>query len=105
MFDTATILTVLALVVVLAPAVLLAVLGLPALVGYPVGEAPTGRVVRWCVAVALVAVVGVLVGMLATGDRHVTLDFGRWVSISHAHAEGAKPAHGPHYNFAVKFVF
>src|SRR5262245_53280403 len=106
MFDTATILTVLALVVVLAPAVLLAVLGLPALVGYPVGEAPTSRVVRWCVAIALVATVGVLVGMLATGDRHVTLDFGEWVSSGRSPAhDAAKGAHDPHYHFAVKFVF
>jgi NADH-quinone oxidoreductase subunit L len=104
MFDTATILTVLALVVVLAPAVLLAVLGLPALIGHPVGEAPTGRAVKSCVAVALLAAVGVLVGMLATGDRHVTLDFGHWVSSGHAH-DGAKPAHASGYHFAVKFVF
>src|SRR2546423_455974 len=103
MFDTATILTVLALVVVLAPAVLLAALGLPALVGRPLGEAPVGRVVRSCVAIALVASVGMFAGMLATGDRHVILDCGHWVTIGHVHVgSGTQPAQGPHYDFAIK---
>src|SRR5262245_37897539 len=106
MLDTATILSVLALAVVLAPAVLLAVVGLPALVGRPLGEESTGRAARAGVAVALVAAVGILAGMLATGDRHVILDFGKWVSIGHADAgSGTKPGHAPHYHFAVKFVF
>jgi NADH-quinone oxidoreductase subunit L len=104
MFDTATIVRALALVVVLAPALLLAVLGLPALVGRPLGEAPTGRAVKSCVALALIGAVGVLVGMIATGDRHVVLDFGEWVSMHHA-ADGAKDPRAAHYHFVVKFVF
>jgi NAD(P)H-quinone oxidoreductase subunit 5 len=104
MFDTEQILQVLALVVVVSPAVMLAVIGLPALVGWPLGEAPTGRVALTSVTVALVAAVGVFVLMLATGDRHVALDFGSWVSIGDHDTTGTK-AHTPHYHFDVKFVF
>jgi NADH-quinone oxidoreductase subunit L len=107
MFDAATVLTALALVVVLAPAALLLALGLPALIGRALGEEPIARAVRVCATVALVASVGVLAGMLATGDRHVVLDFGKWVSIGahEAAGSGTKPGHAPHYHFAVKFVF
>ena len=107
MFDQVTPMTVLALVVVLAPTVLLAALGLSSLVGRPLSEERTARLVRWCVALALVAAVGIFVGMLATGDRHVALDCGKWVSVGHhdAGGTGAAPGHAPHYHFAVKFVF
>ena len=76
-----TLIAALALVVVLAPAVLLVALGLPSLVGRPLGETRTGRAARWSVTLALLAAVGVFVGMLATGSRHVPLDLGKWVAV------------------------
>ncbi len=105
--DTATIITALALVVVLAPTALLLALGLPSLVERPLSEPAAARAVRWAVSVALVAAVGVFVGMLATDDRHVPLELGNWVAVG-GHAEGtagAAAGHAPGYHFAVKFLF
>ncbi len=105
--DTATIITALALIVVLAPTALLLVLGLPSLVERPLGEAQAARAARWAVSIALVATIGVFVGMLATEDRHVPLDLGDWVSVG-PHADGSAPAdasHGQSYQFTVKFLF
>src|SRR5688572_21030733 len=104
MADTGTILTALALAVVVAPAVLLLALGLPSLVDRPLGEARTARLVRACVTVTFLAAVGVFVGMLATGDRHVIVDLGHWVEVGHPPADPGA-GHGGHYHFAVKFVF
>ena len=73
MFDTATIITALALVVVLAPTGLLAALGLTSLVGRPLAEARTARAVRWSVTVALLAAVGVFM-LLAHLPMHPVLD-------------------------------
>jgi NAD(P)H-quinone oxidoreductase subunit 5 len=107
MFEFATLLTALTVAVVAAPAVLLVVLGVPALLGRPSGEARTARAVRWCVAVALAAAVGVLAGMLGTGQRHVPLDLGTWVAVGPeaAGGGGTEPDHAPHYRFAVAFAF
>src|SRR5205807_119915 len=44
------------------------------------------------VIVGLLAAVAILATMLATGERHVLLDLGRWVEV-------------PHYQFSVTFVF
>jgi NAD(P)H-quinone oxidoreductase subunit 5 len=107
MLDTATIMTTLALVVIVAPAVLLVALGLPSLVDRPLGEARIARFARWSVTVALVAAVGVFVGMLATGNRHMSLELGEWVSVGDVSAggSGTTPGHAPHYTFSIRFVF
>jgi NAD(P)H-quinone oxidoreductase subunit 5 len=104
--EATTLMAALALVVVLAPAALLLALGLPSLVGRPLDEVRTGRAARWSVAVALLAAVGVFAGMLATGNRHVPLDLGKWVEVG-APPAGAGHARGApgHYDFTVKFVF
>ncbi|HUR54769.1 MAG TPA: proton-conducting transporter membrane subunit [Gemmataceae bacterium] len=84
-------------VAIAAPFVLVALLGLPSLLGRPLSEAAAGRACRWVIAVGLVAVVGVFAMMLASGDRHVVVDLGNWVSL---------PKHGhEHYHFAIKFEF
>jgi NADH-quinone oxidoreductase subunit L len=70
-------------VAIAAPLGLVAALGLPALFG---------RVVS-----GLVGLGGVFVAMLATGDRHVVVDFGHWVSLPKTGEE--------HFHFAVKFEF
>ncbi len=87
-------------VVVVAPLLLLALLGLTSLFGRPLSERATSRACQAAIAAGLAAAVAVLVLMLATGERHVPVDFGNWVSIEHQHGGG--PAH---YHFAVKFVF
>src|SRR3954469_18929331 len=102
MFDTGGVMQFLAVVVVVAPAGLLAALGLTSLVGRPLSEARTARAVRWSVGVALLASIGVFVGMLATADRHMMLDLGNWVGVGvepHAGAAGHAPGQAPHYQF------
>src|SRR5207248_1594464 len=79
--------------------------GLSSLVDRPLGEVRTARLVRWCVFVALVAAVGVFAGMLWTGNRHVLLDLGKWVSVGSADAAPDAAHSHAHYTFAVKFVF
>lgn len=85
-------------VAVACPFALVAVLGLPTLLGAPPTERATDRACRWLIAAGLLATLGVLAVMLATGNRHVVLNAGNWVSLPH----GASDAH---YHFAVKFEF
>jgi NAD(P)H-quinone oxidoreductase subunit 5 len=107
MLEPTTIMRVLALVVIVAPAALLCALGLPSLVDRPLSEARIARFARWSVTIALLAAVGVFVGMLITGDRHFPLDLGKWVSVGNPDAggTGTTPGHAPHYSFTIKFVF
>jgi NADH-quinone oxidoreductase subunit L len=97
--DHAAVMHALALLVVLAPAALLVVLGVTSLAERPVSEAATARLIWWSVGVALVCALGVFLGMLASGSRHVVLDLGNWVAI-HSHGVGG---HG--YHFRVKLVY
>src|SRR5947209_4226069 len=90
----------LALVVLLAPAALLLVLGVSTLFERPLSEVATGRWIRWSVLVGLVSAVGILAGMLVTGDRHVVLDLGNWIET---HPAGDDEAGA--YHFSVKLVF
>lgn len=107
MLEPTAIMRVLALVVIVAPAALLCALGLPSLVDRPLSEARIARFARWSVTIALLAAVGVFVGMLITGDRHFPLDLGKWVSVGNPDVggTGTPPGHAPHYTFAIKFVF
>lgn len=92
----------LTLLVILPPALLLLILGLTSLFNVALSEARVAQFVRWAVVWALVPALGVLVGMLATGDRHITLDLGDWVSI---HSEGSGYVEGSSYHFRVKLIF
>ncbi|MFO0848470.1 MAG: proton-conducting transporter membrane subunit [Gemmataceae bacterium] len=85
-------------VVVLAPAVLVAVLGGASLIDRPLTERATARAVYLATGVGLLAALGVLALMLASGTRHVVIGFGDWVHIGQAGPD-------PHYHFSVKFVF
>src|SRR5262245_12899714 len=98
--DPATVIHALALIVFAAPATLVVVLGVTSLAERPVSEQTAARLVRWSVAFALVGAVGVFATMLATGDRHVVLDLGEWVSI---HSPDGDPAQG--YHFQVKLIY
>jgi NADH-quinone oxidoreductase subunit L len=91
-FDHEIFIRSLLLVILSAPALLLALLGITSLVERPLGERATGRV---CVVVNLTgfaASATLLVVMLASGVRHITLDLGNWVAISQ-------------YHFSIKLLF
>ena len=97
--DLAQLATLTGLVALATPMALVAVLGLPSLVGRPLSERATGRACRWFIALGFLATLAVFVLMLVTGDRHVVVNLGNWVSIPDAHG-----GH-PKYHFAVKFEF
>ncbi|MBM3982728.1 MAG: oxidoreductase [Planctomycetes bacterium] len=99
MTDLASVAGACGTVAVVAPLLLVFVLGAPALAGAPLGERATDRACRALIAVGLLSVVAVFVLMLTTGDRHVVVNLGNWVSIHHPTDEAA------HYHFAVKFEF
>ena len=100
MLDYASVVFDLAILVVAAPAILVVVLGLPTLFGRPLSESETDRACRLSIAVGLVAAIGVLAMMLATGNRHVVVDLGHWVAVR---PEGREQ--NAHYHFVVKFEF
>ncbi|RUL85817.1 proton-conducting transporter transmembrane domain-containing protein [Tautonia sociabilis] len=85
---------VLGLGVLASPALLLAVLGLAPSVGRPMGEAAIARWTASCVVAGLLSALGVLALMLATGQRHVPVEFGDWVAIP-----------SEHFHFRLKFIF
>jgi NAD(P)H-quinone oxidoreductase subunit 5 len=111
MLDHQLLLSVLGKTVVVVPLLLAVVLGLPALAGRPLTERVISGLVQAAMIVGLVAAIGVLALMLASGTRHVPIELGNWVEIAaagdvetanHAAAAADAPAH---YHFALKFVF
>jgi NAD(P)H-quinone oxidoreductase subunit 5 len=90
----------LGMIVVATPAVLLVVLGLPSVVGQPMSERLAARSCRWAVGIGLAAILCVLVIMLATGERHVVLDLGKWVAFHRN-----RPGEHAGFHLAVKFEF
>lgn len=86
-------------VAVLCPFALVAVLGVPALLAAPLAERTAGRACRWLIAAGFAATLGVFGVMLVTGERHLVVNLGNWVTIASRAGD-----HG-HYHFAVKFEF
>ena len=84
----------LGLLVVVSPVVLMAVLGVTSLMGRPIGERTSANLTEASVVVGLLAALTILILMLATGRRHVPIEFGNWVVIPDAH-----------FHFHFKFVF
>ena len=82
----------LVLLVVAAPVALVAVLGLTSLLDRTLPERAVARACGVATVVGLVASVGVLTVMLATGARSVPLGLGDWVAV-------------PHFHYSVRFVF
>lgn len=76
------------------PALLLAVLGLSPLLGRPLGEVAMARWTASCVVCGLLATLGILALMLASGARSVPIELGDWVAIPREH-----------FHFRLKFVF
>lgn len=89
-----TLLVLLGVCVIASPALLLGVLGLAALSGRPLSERAIARWTAGLVMVGLVSAVGVVALMLATGVRHVPIQFGNWVVIPEEH-----------FHYRLKFVF
>jgi NADH-quinone oxidoreductase subunit L len=85
---------ILGIVVVVAPAILLAAMGIPPLVGRPLSERIIARWTVGSVVTGLLAAIVILIMMLLSGTRHVSVELGEWVVI---------PEH--HFHFTLKFVF
>ena len=85
---------VLGIITVLSPILLLAIIGLPSLLGRKLSETTTARSIYWSVWIGLLAAIGVLVTMLATGDRNVPIELGNWIAIPEQR-----------FHFHLKFVF
>lgn len=80
--------------VVASPAVLLAVLGIPLLLGIRLSERAQTQLTKVAVIFGLVAAIAILVSMLVSGSRHVSIELGNWVAIPQIH-----------FHFHIKFVF
>lgn len=92
--DQTRLLTFLGGVVVFAPLCLLAILGLATLVARPLSERASALWTETAVVAGLAASITILGVMLATGARHVPIEFGDWVAIPQEH-----------FHFHFKFVF
>ncbi len=92
MWDVATTLTLLGIVVFFAPVLLLARLGLPSLLGWRIGERAITRACQAATIAGLLAALAILGLMLATDSRHVAVRLGDWVAV-------------PQYHFSVTLVF
>lgn len=80
--------------VIVSPLVLVAVIGIPALFRRPLGERAMGGWIVVTGNLGLLASIGVLIGMLASGTREVIIDFGNLFVIPEQHL-----------HFSLKFVF
>ena len=88
-----SLLNFLGVIVVVSPLVLMMVLGVSSLLDRKLPEPTTSNLVFATIVSGLLAATLIIVLMLATGRRHVSLDVGDWVAIPHL------------YHFSVKFVF
>ncbi len=97
--DLSLLYQILGMVVIVSPVLLLGVIGLPPLVGIRLSEESIANSIYWAVMVGLVAALGVLVLMLASGDRNVSIEIGNWISLPEQHFEEQ------HFHFHLKFIF
>src|SRR5687768_3371372 len=92
MFDHASLITLLGLIVLVSPGLLLCVLGVSALSDRRLSEEATAKVCQVALVTGMLAAGAVLALMLLHGTRHEAIELGEWVAI-------------PHYHFSVKVVF
>ncbi|MFO1064842.1 MAG: proton-conducting transporter membrane subunit [Pirellulales bacterium] len=92
--ELANILRFLGLVVIFAPLLMLSLIGLPTLFGWKLTEGTIAHTCKLLVALGLMALLGILGIMLATGRRHVPIEFGNLVNIQ-----------SEHFHFHLKFEF
>lgn len=88
------VLYILGVVVVASPTILLSALGLPLLMGIHLSEVVQSKLTKVAVVAGFLASACILGVMLASGSRHVPIEFGNWVSLPQAH-----------FHFHLKFVF
>jgi NAD(P)H-quinone oxidoreductase subunit 5 len=79
MIDHKTLITALGLLVIGTPVALLCVLGVVSLLERRLSEATTGRACQAAIIPGLLAAVGILVLMLAHGERYEPIPLGEWV--------------------------
>jgi NADH:ubiquinone oxidoreductase subunit 5 (subunit L)/multisubunit Na+/H+ antiporter MnhA subunit len=79
---------------VVSPISLLACMGLSSLFGIKLSESVVSKLTQITIATALVPAVAILILMLATDSRFVSVDIGDWVSIPQQH-----------FHFHLKFIF
>ena len=84
----------LGVIVVVSPLVLLACMGLSSLFAVRLSESIVSRLTQFAVALSLIPAIAILVLMLVTDSRFVTVDVGDWVSIPQQH-----------FHFHLKFLF
>src|SRR5262245_1173937 len=92
MFDHATLINVLGLLVLASPVMLVMVLGLSSLLEIRLSEQTTGKICQVAIVTGLLAAIGILGLMLVDGTRHESIEVGQWVVI-------------PHYHFSAKLIF
>jgi NADH-quinone oxidoreductase subunit L len=92
MFDSESFISALGIAPLVVPILLVAVMGLASLLGRPLTEGATSRLVQLATVLGLFATLGVLIYMLATGQRHVAFNLGHWASI-------------PHFDFSFKLIY
>lgn len=80
--------------VILPPAFLLAMLGAGGVLRLRMREQTIARLTATSVTTGLLCAIAVLVLMLITGQRHVSIEFGNWVVIP-----------GEHFHFHLKLIF
>lgn len=76
------------------PLLLLIAVGIPPIFGAKLSEKSTATTVYWTVVIGLLTSLIMLATMLITGDRHVPIELGNWISIPEQH-----------FQFHLKFVF
>jgi NAD(P)H-quinone oxidoreductase subunit 5 len=86
--------TLLGLGCVAFPALLLMVLGGAGLLAIRIRESIVVFLTQWSVGLSLLCVFGILLAMLRSGRRFVTIDLGDWVSIDQEH-----------FHFHFRFIF
>ncbi len=87
------ILTFLGVIVVASPLLLTVVLGVSSLLEWKLTEETIAKFVYVAIVSGLFAAIFVLGGMLISGERHIAIDLGHWVTIPH------------HYHFSVKLIY
>ncbi|MCC6509477.1 MAG: oxidoreductase [Pirellulaceae bacterium] len=92
--DTASLQNFLGLVVIFAPLLLLLLLGLPALFAVKLNEQSVAHLTKLLVSLGLIANLGILGTMLATGTRDIEIEAGQLASIT-----------PEHFHFHLKFEF
>ncbi|MGD9721247.1 MAG: proton-conducting transporter membrane subunit [Pirellulales bacterium] len=86
--------TLLGTATIAAPLLLLALMGITMLVGFPLSERATARCTQLTVVAGLAMAIGILMLMLITGRRDISVDIGDLVVIPEEH-----------FHFHVRFMF